>query len=330
MVAIAEVAGAAALAICHSVVWLSIRGHLPALRARLSTDADARAEAERSAPELTLGHVFRRSWRIGASEITWGVQWYAGLILLGVLSTSTEAAWHSAGLRLVLALHTGVWLYLYVLLPSFARLVKTDAAQWVSLTSQSIRLTGWMGCLVALVGTLAAQPILTTVFGAPYVAAVPVLRALVWVIPIAWMSGHLRYSFIAADRPEKDYHAALAGAGATVLLTIALVPIWQSAGAAVALLGGIMANAAAARVLATGVLPRVAPGRHLLPSAACCAGCLALGFLLAPLAGDIAATLVAGGLLAGTALVVERQTARALAGVFAGAKRERQSVETVS
>jgi O-antigen/teichoic acid export membrane protein len=292
VVAVAEVLGAASLALCSFVV----------LRVIFSDMSVRLREGWRS-----LLALLAQSWRTGASEVTWGVLWYAGLILLGFLATSTDAAWHSSSLRLVMALHTLVWLYLYVLLPTLARLVDNDSAGWARVVEQSLRVTGWMGWTIALVGTIGARPILTTVFGPEYEAAVPVLQAMVWVIPIAWMSGHLRYSLIAAGRPEKDYHAALIGAGTTVGLTLLLAPSMQSLGASLALLGGLVANAIAAWALARGVLPRHAFVRNAAPSLVVAAACLAGGLALRAAVGDVVAALAAGVVLAACGAFSERE-----------------------
>ena len=305
-VALAEVAGATALAVCNLLV--------------LRTAFDVPVHIGEGHRELRL--TLKKSWTIGASEVTWGVHWYAGLILLGYLATTTDAAWHSAGLRLVMALHTGVWLYLYVLLPNLARLVSIDAQGWKRLMEQSLRLTGWIGYAVALTGTLAARTILTTVFGAPFVAAVPVLRVMIWIVPVAWASGHIRYSLIAAEHPRKDYHAALVGGATTIALTFLLVPSLRSVGSAVALLGGTLVNGVAAVGLASGILPRFALLRSVAASSACCLACLWLGLALAPVAGELGSTVLAVAVLAAVALFAERDSAREFLHTWAGWRPE--------
>ncbi len=289
-VALAEVAGALALAVSSLVaVHYSLGFRIPVAAGRTGA----------------LG-VLGRSWSIGASEITWGVQWYAGLILLGYLGTTTDAAWYSAGLRLVLALHTMVWLYLYVLLPGLSRSLTSNPARWRDTVEHSLRLTGWIGCGVALVGTLGARPLLVAVFGTPFVVAVPAFRVLIWVLPIAWASGHLRYSFIAAGRPRYDYHAALIGASTTVALTLTLTPTMQSLGAALALVGGVATNAAVTVLFSRRALPPVSSLASVSPGAVGCLACLILGAILTPIAGDLPATLVAALMLASLALFFER------------------------
>src|SRR5262249_4869630 len=148
-----------------------------------------------------------------------------------------------------------VWLYLYVLLPVLSRRLLEDAAGWKPLVERSLRVTGWAGLELALVGTLGARPILTTLFGLPFAAAVPALRIMMWVVPVAWMSGHVRYSLIAAGHARREYHAGLVGAVATILLSVLLAPAFRSVGTALALLGGTIANAVVAVWLSRGVLP---------------------------------------------------------------------------
>jgi O-antigen/teichoic acid export membrane protein len=302
VVAAAELCGALALVVCNLVLMSSVLR----LRPRRLTAAGE------------LRGVLARSWRIGASEVVWGVQWYAGLILLGYSVTSTDVAWHSAALRIVMSLHTGVWLYLYVLLPNLARLLTTDPNGWSRTVSTSLGLTSWLGGLLAVVGTLAAGPIMTLVFGETFAPATPRLQAMIWVLPIAWMSGHWRYSFVAID-PRKDYAAALIGAGTAVALTVLLLPLGGIA-AAFGLLGGTAANAVAAWVLSRRALPPV-DLRGLATGFGCSAGSLVLGLAATPALGPLAAAGVAGTLLGGIALVVERERARELRDAVLGAVR---------
>jgi O-antigen/teichoic acid export membrane protein len=253
-----------------------------------------------------------RSWPVSAAELTWGVQWYAGVILLGFLAAPSDVAWQSASLRLVLAIHTGVWLYLYVLLPGLARVVVADPDAWRRLVDASLRVTSWAGCWIALVVALAAETLLRTVFGDGFTASAPLLRVMIWVIPVAWMSGHLRYSLIAAEHPRKDCHAAFVGAATTVLLTLGLVPSLLSLGAGIALLCGTVANAIAAWILARKTLPTFTVPRSAAQSAVWCLAAVALGTVLTPVVGDLRSTAMAGVFFGAAGLVVERKNVAGL------------------
>jgi O-antigen/teichoic acid export membrane protein len=304
-VAVAELLGAAALACFNLVVLRRV------FRVRVPIWEGPRR----------LGGLFGQSWAIGASEVVWGVQWYAGLVLLGYLASSQDAAWHSVGLRMVMALHTGVWLYLSVLLPTLARLLASDRAEWRKTVERSVRITSWAGLAVGLVGTLGAETILRTAFGAPFADARPALQAVVWVIPVAWLSGHIRYSLIAAGHPRRDYVAAIAGTVATVTLTWLLVPWFGSLGAALGLLGGMLANGLAAWTLARSVLPSCAYVRSTVRGAVVALALLSLGLLLVPVSGEVIATVLAGATFASVALYAERDAARAVIQSLIGTTR---------
>jgi O-antigen/teichoic acid export membrane protein len=296
LAAVAELLGIGVMVAIHAIVLRRVF----ALPVRLN---------DATYPVLSL---LGRSWTVCASELTWGLHWYAGLILLGMFASAADAAWQSASLRLILGLHTGVWLYLYALLPGLARLWATDAAEWRRLIARSLRMTGWAGGAIALVGTLAAPTIIETIFGARFAPSADVLRAMIWIIPIAWMSGHIRYALIGAGQPQKDFQAAIAGAITTIGLTLLLMPRFRSFGAGLAITGGTAANAIAAWALARRTLPPFPLREALAGSAASCAGAIALGAFLTPIVGEVPATAVALVLFGAVAVIAERETIRDL------------------
>lgn len=294
VVALADVAGAAALALCHIIVLRGVLHIRPAV----------------GRPNRDAFSILGRSWPVGASELMSSVFWFGGAVLLGYLSTSTDVAWYAASLRIVMALHTAVWLYFTVLLPNLARQLRKDGTSWTSTVDRSIRLTSWIGCGLAASVTIGASAILTALFGPSFASAAPALRVVAWVVPILWCSGHLRFSFIAAGQPRKDSRAAGVGAAVTVGLTVALVPAFGSLGAALALLGGAIANAMAAVRLAVDVLPAAALSAGFLPGLFASAVTTGLGAILTPIAGAWLSAVVAGGLPLAVGLIRERNGAR--------------------
>jgi O-antigen/teichoic acid export membrane protein len=270
--AIAEVLGAGAMALAHFIGAkrvLELRTDPPVID---------------SAP---VDPILPRSWTIGASELVWGLQWSFGLLWLGYVAPSEGVAWHSAGLRIVAALHTGVYLYLYVLLPTLARLLadRSRDDEWRTTLAESMRLTAWAGFGVALVTVVGAEVILEAAFGAPYVAAATGLRLMIWAVPIAWASGHIRYSLIAMGQPKLDYRSAVAGTATTIMLTIVLVPSLGPTGAAAALVAGILANGLTAWHLGRRYLPATKFVIALLPSVAAMAVAWTIASGLQPLIG---------------------------------------------
>ncbi len=295
-VASAEMMAAGALALCHMAALRFV------CRLRIPIREGRRG----------LSWTLSRAWTIGASRVTWGLHWYAGLIILGYLATTHDVAWYSAALRLVIAVYTIVLLYLDVLLPGLASELASAGTGWAVVVEQSLRLTGWLGCGVALAGTLAASAILTSLFGSPFAAATPALRAAVWVVPIAWTSGHLRYSLIAARQPRKDYHAALLGTATTIGLTVLLVPAFHSQGAAMGLLAGTIVNAIVVVVMARNALPVLALYKSVVTSGICCLVCLLLGAVLTAVAGELTSAIVSVSVFVACGMVAERKWAGAL------------------
>lgn len=168
--------------------------------------------------------ILRRALPIGASEIVWGVKFYFGTVLLGVLIGGAEVGWFAAGLRAVVAIHTFVWLYFFNLLPSMARIAQDQPGRLPRVMQTSLQITAWAGLLVAITGTAFAAPIINLLYGMQYDGSVPVFQALIWIIPLTLISGNYRYALLACDRQHLEFATAAAGAGLTVALTVLLVP----------------------------------------------------------------------------------------------------------
>jgi O-antigen/teichoic acid export membrane protein len=96
----------------------------------------------------------------------------------------------------------------------------------------------WPACFVAIAGTLFAPLLLRLLFGERFDEAARPFQIAVWMIPVTWLSGHFRFSLVAAGRQDLEFRASAAGGLATV--TFAAAGAWLSgaSGAAAALVGG--------------------------------------------------------------------------------------------
>jgi polysaccharide transporter, PST family len=268
-VAIAEVAGVAALAAFTTI----------ALRRVLRIHPDRRG--------LVRGAVrmLRESWPLGASEVTWAALWYSPGIVLGALSTSEQMAWLAGPLRIVLALHTFVWLYFFNLLPALSRSLATADEDWRNLTKRSLRTSMWLACLVALSGTLFAPFIVQTVYGPAYSAAALPLQIVIWMIPLAWFSGHFRYSLIAAGEQRWEFYALAATVVVTVFGTWALSPEFGAIGAAMSLVAGGVINGVLAWLAVAKRVGTFDVGAAVAGSVVSCLVCLLTGLIVGSSAG---------------------------------------------
>ena len=269
VVAIAEVAGAAALAAFSTI----------AARRVLRIYPDRRGLARGAVRML------RESWPLGASEVTWAALWYSPGIVLGLLSTTEEMAWLAGPLRIVLALHTFVWLYFFNLLPSLSRALATTDEDWRSLTQRSLRTSMWLACLVALSGTLFAPFIVKTVYGPEYGAAALPLQIVVWMIPLASFSGHFRYSLIAAGEQRWEFYALAATVVVTVSGAWALSPVLGASGAAISLVAGGAINGMLAWLAVARRIGALDAGSAVAGSVVSCLLCLLTGLAIGWIAG---------------------------------------------
>jgi len=192
-------------------------------------------------PRQRIEHSFalsllRQALPIGASDVVWALKAYFATVLLGVLIGGSEVGWFGAAHRIVISLHTFVWLYFFNLLPSIARCAQGPPEALRRLMAPSIRVTAWLAVFVGVAGTVFAPPIIRLVYGPQYHEAVRIFQVLIWVIPIALMSGHYRYTLIAFDRQRLEFLTAACGAGLNILLNLFLIPSYGLFGAACALL----------------------------------------------------------------------------------------------
>lgn len=172
---------------------------------------------------------------IGASELVWALKVYFATILLGFVLPASEVGWFAASHRIVISLHTFVWLYFFTLLPSIARSTQAPSEVLRGLMKPSIQFTAWSAIFLGIVGTAFAGPIIALIYGPQYEKAVPALKVLIWLIPLALMSGHYRYALIAYDRQRLEFFTAACGAALNILLNLFLVPLYGPLAAASAL-----------------------------------------------------------------------------------------------
>lgn len=219
---IVPVVEGAALA-CVAVFYLgSFSRHFGSLRRRIDSSF--------------AGSVFRQALPIGGSELVWALKMYSATVLLGMLVTGPEVGWFGAAHRIVISVHTFVWLYFFTLFPSVARSSRGSLEVLHRLTNTSLQVTAWSGVFLGVVGSIFAHPIITLVYGPEYGQSVAAFRVLIWVIPLALMSGHYRYALIAYGRQGMEFLTAACGAGLNVLVNLFLIPSYGLIGAAWALI----------------------------------------------------------------------------------------------
>jgi O-antigen/teichoic acid export membrane protein len=176
-----------------------------------------------------------------------------------------------------MAVHSFVWLYFFNMIPNLSKEINEGLRGWRELLNRSISTSMWPACLIALGGTLFAPLIVETTYGERFSSAVMPFQVAIWMIPVAWLSGHFRFSLIAGGHQRLEC-AACAAAGATTVLASFPGFIYAGApGAAAALVLGGLVNLVLAYVAVVKVIGPVTMRAAVTPILSCTiAGTLAV------------------------------------------------------
>jgi len=221
--------------------------------------------------------LLKHTWFLGASDLAWAAMWYSPSIMIGwvAIARMHEVAWMAAAVRIVMALHTFVWLYFFNMIPNLAKEIHEGLAGWRDLLARSMSSSTWAACLLALGGTFFAPIIVRTIYGASYGPAVLPFQIVIWMIPVAWFSGHFRFSLIASGHQRLEFIASAAAGTVTVVAAYAGVRLWGATGAAAALLTGGVVNA----LVAGFAMYRVIGSMRLVSAVPPVLSCVAAGLL---------------------------------------------------
>lgn len=192
-------------------------------------------------PAVLSSHL-RQSMPIGFAEIAWAFMWYFCTVLLGLISSDWSLGWFGASHRTLMALHTFVWLYFFNLLPSISRTVGRPREHLLDLLDRSLRFTAWTGLLAAALLTVFAPYVLGMIYGWQFAGASGMFSILAWMLPVAMLSGHHRYTLIAYGCQKQLLWCTTASAIVAVTLGLALVPLFHGFGAAWSLLAANIVN----------------------------------------------------------------------------------------
>jgi len=279
LVAVAEVCGIVALALVNAYLMHS--------RLRVRLDASHLVAGTRR----LLGDV----WFMGISDLSWACLWFSPALVVGWAGTggTEQVAWIGSSIRVVLGLHTFVYLYFFNLLPNLAKEFSVGPDAWKRLMQRSVATSLWPACLIALGGTLFAPVLIPTIFGEAFTPAIRPFQIAIWMIPATWFSGHYRFSLIAVGQQWWEFIVSISTAVVTVAAGVLLSRQFGSAGAASAFLLGGATNLVLAIAASHRHVSPVAVRNSVLPAVTATAVCLALGLVLTMAAGVWAGTVAA-------------------------------------
>lgn len=183
---------------------------------------------------------------IGLSQMFWVVKMFGATLIVGLVASATDLGLFASAMRILVALHTFVWLYYFNLLPTMARAWAAGANSFNELIRRSMRDMAWVCAGGGLLWVAVAPMVVTGVYGQAFAPAASTLQWLAGACVAAGISGHYRYGLIAAGRQNIEMLVSALGAvlaivwiligyaqsgprGAAAGLCIAEVAVWLSA-----------------------------------------------------------------------------------------------------
>lgn len=191
-------------------------------------------------PKITRS-LFREGVPIGLSQMFWVVKMYGSTLILGTIATAEDVGFFAAAMRILVALHTFVYLYHFNLLPSLARAWQQADHSFASLIGRSLHGVAWLGAAAGFIWVIVASQAITAVYGQAFEPAGSTLQWFAAMCIVAWLNGHYRFGLVAAGYQTAEMTAAAVGA----IVAGILIPVGYSKrgpeGAAMALLVGEIA-----------------------------------------------------------------------------------------
>jgi O-antigen/teichoic acid export membrane protein len=188
-------------------------------------------------PTRWLG-LLKSAWPIGASSLLTQLHVNLGLILLGLVATFQQAGIYNSAYRLVFFLMTLDRVFYTVFFPVVSRLLKDQPDRLAELVGTMVRVILALSIPLCVGAFILARPILGLVFGAEYAGALPVLRILVWFLPLSMFNSLAGYTLLAAGNERRFLMNTAIGVGAAVLFNLVAVPLAGATGAALAIVAG--------------------------------------------------------------------------------------------
>lgn len=162
--------------------------------------------------------LLREGATIGLSQIFWVVKMSGATLILGLIASAEDIGYFGGAMRILMALHTFVWLYFFNMLPSLSRAWVAKDGSFTALIGRSMRLVIWLAVIGAGIWVAVAPMVVRIVYGQKFASAGIALQWFAGVCAVAAISGHYRFGLIAAGHQTEEMWTAMIGAISAVVL----------------------------------------------------------------------------------------------------------------
>jgi O-antigen/teichoic acid export membrane protein len=146
---------------------------------------------------------------------------YLDKVILFQMKGAHEVGVYSAASKIMLFIRGIIYMYFPVAFPAFSSFsVNMNDRYFHKFLTRSFYYILILTSAIALGGTFLAPQVIGLVFGAGFVDAVPLLKILVWALPLTCLSGLMSFSFLGAGINKESLLIWMAGLVVNVLINI--------------------------------------------------------------------------------------------------------------
>ncbi|MXO60742.1 oligosaccharide flippase family protein [Altererythrobacter salegens] len=197
-----------------------------------------------------FGGLVREGLVIGSTNLVWALNQYLPLFVIGSQMGAVSLAWFAGASRIVVSLIQFSNLYHFNMYPSVAQARAKGGDALAALLKRSARVVGWGGLGGATALTVLDKPLVHAALGEKLLPAAPLLGVMAWMLPLALVSGHARWSLAAAGQQSSVLASQVSGVVVTFIALVLLPPLFGLTGYAIASVTGFIAVWAVSHVLA--------------------------------------------------------------------------------
>ncbi len=162
--------------------------------------------------------LFREGAPIGLSQMFWTVKMFGATLILGLVATAEDTGYFAGAMRILIALHTFVWLYHFNLLPSLSRAWVEGRENFSRIIRNSMRIVVPVSLVVGIIWVWLAPLVMRTAYGQDFSNGGGALQWLAGACVAAAISGHFRFGLIAAGFQTKEMLVSAIGAAVAAIL----------------------------------------------------------------------------------------------------------------
>jgi len=179
--------------------------------------------------------IIRRALPFGAQSVSYIIAQRFDTLLMSVVLSTAAIGWYNAPLAMIGMFLLGAQALATASYPPMVRAYASSAEALPGMAWPVLKSLIIASLPVAVFGSVFAAPIVSILYSPEFAPAVPVLRVLLWSLPLSFSLESLGRVATAVGLEHKAARIDVASAGVSVLLNLVLVPTAGIVGAALAL-----------------------------------------------------------------------------------------------